>query len=124
MGNIRCRLIDFGLAHYFGRNANNFGSEKHCGKMRYKSPEIVSKKRFCAKSNDIWCLGVCLFMMVVGVCPWESATASDPRFVMIRDGRMMELLKLWGKVRYVDEQLVDLLSKIFQPEKKRATLQH
>ena len=120
---VRARLIDFGLAHYFGRNASNFRSTKHCGKARYQSPEIVARKRFCGKSNDVWCLGVCLFMMTVGVCPWETASASDPRFMMIWDGRMMEMLKSWGRERYVDELLVDLMNKIFQSEKKRATLQ-
>ena len=30
------------------------------------SPEIIKrKKQFDAKKNDVWCLGICLFMMIM-----------------------------------------------------------
>ena len=61
--NIQIKTCDFGLAEYFGDNSS-FQSSKYCGKTNYQSPEITAKKKsFNAKSNDIFCLGVCLFMV-------------------------------------------------------------
>ena len=60
-------FIYSGLAKYFQQNEDCL-SNKYCGKRNYKSPEIVSKKKkFDAKMNDIWCLGVTLFMISTGI---------------------------------------------------------
>ena len=60
------KVVDFGLAEKFGDTVD-FSSNKYCGKTRYQSPEITKQKAmFDAKSNDVWCMGVTLFMLVVG----------------------------------------------------------
>ena len=62
---------DFGLSSVFSPNST-FQSRKFVGKPSYWSPEVSQRKAFNAKSNDIWCLGVTLFMMVchqyVSIC--------------------------------------------------------
>eukprot|EP01084_Bolivina_argentea_P204044 348408_1 len=52
---IQVKLCDFGLAEL--HTNKQCWSNKYCGKTRYKSPEIVfKKKRFASKKNDIWCV--------------------------------------------------------------------
>merc|ERR1712154_596366 len=76
---IQVKLCDFGLSEMF-EAGNDFRSNKFCGKTNYRSPEINKKVIFCAKSNDIWCLGICLFMLLIGRSPWSTAIDSDPIF--------------------------------------------
>lgn len=62
--NILIFIVITGLAEIFSKKSD-YKSNKFCGKSCYKSPEVTSKnkrKGFNAKLNDIWCLGVCLFM--------------------------------------------------------------
>ncbi len=124
---LRIKLIDFGLAHCFGfgpSGSTDFCSNKYCGKPAYRSPEIVGRKKlFDAKSNDVWGLGVCLFMMILGTSPWDQAADSDPRFAAIKKGQILQLLRLWDRERYVDKDLLDLFSLIFRSEEKRITLE-
>ena len=56
-----------GLAEGF--KTNECKSDKYSGKRNYVSPEILNKKRqFDAKKNDIWGLGVVLYMMLIWNC--------------------------------------------------------
>ena len=100
-------------------------SKKFCGKTLYKSPEVVAKKKkFDPKKNDIWCLGVCLFIMMFGTAPWDIAKSSDASYRWMTNGsmKMKAILIHWGLGEYVDDDLIDLLQGIFQSESKRFTL--
>eukprot|EP01083_Nonionella_stella_P078091 213506_1 len=124
---IQIRLCDFGVAEQFmePRAHHTFQSNKYCGKKIYSSPEIVSeKKNFCARSNDVWCLGVCLFMIIVGSAPWTKASKKDIRFVYIfTKGNMMGVLSSWKKADCVNRRIVKLLSSIFKLEENRANIE-
>ena len=63
------KFIDFGLTEFFDLNENpNWKSTKYVGKTHYKAPKVYAKQEeFCANQADVWSLGVCLFMMVVGL---------------------------------------------------------
>jgi len=119
---IQIKLCDFGLAETFDNTQCH--SSKHCGKRSYKSPEVVNKnKLFDAKKNDIWCVGVCLFMMVFGCRPFVDATMSDAAFQWIMSGKTEELLAAWDKAHYVvDSSLIDLIQNIFKYEIDRMSL--
>lgn len=41
------------------------------------SPEIVSKREYCGKQCDIWALGILLFNMVYGRCPFRGENERD-----------------------------------------------
>ncbi len=41
------------------------------------SPEIVSKKDYCGKQSDIWALGIILFSMLYGRCPFRGENEKD-----------------------------------------------
>ena len=61
------KLIDFGLAKQMNPDSK-FKSTHFVGKLNYHSPEIFNRsKPFDAKKNDIWTIGVCLFMLGTGL---------------------------------------------------------
>eukprot|EP00484_Ammonia_sp_Unknown_P031076 CAMPEP_0197029502 /NCGR_PEP_ID=MMETSP1384-20130603/8936_1 /TAXON_ID=29189 /ORGANISM="Ammonia sp." /LENGTH=332 /DNA_ID=CAMNT_0042458679 /DNA_START=1 /DNA_END=999 /DNA_ORIENTATION=+ len=118
---IRVKICDFGLAKKF---IGKCLCDKFCGKKGYRSPEVVEKKqKFDAKKNDIWCLGVCLFMMSTGNSPWEIASKSDDAFVCMTNGFMKGTLKSWDVLHFVSDDLLDLLESIFESEAHRISLQ-
>eukprot|EP01084_Bolivina_argentea_P318825 553011_1 len=117
---IQIRLCDFGLAKLF--TGNGFESDKFVGKKNYKSPEIVKRKNYNAKKNDIWCLGVCLLMMSLGTCAWTEANESDKCFRYIMEGKLVSLLVAWDILHYTDSHIIDLFESIFQYEPNRMCL--
>mmetsp|Transcript_15629 Transcript_15629/g.23876 ORF Transcript_15629/g.23876 Transcript_15629/m.23876 type:complete len:364 (-) Transcript_15629:1258-2349(-) len=127
--NVRIKLCDFGLAEQYISNDKydasniNYQSSKFCGKPNYKSPECTSKKPFDAQKNDIWCVGVSLFMMLIGGNMVSNASDDDESFVEIIAGKIEQLLQTWNRALYVDEQIISLLQSIFKFEAKRASLQ-
>eukprot|EP00484_Ammonia_sp_Unknown_P022755 CAMPEP_0197030246 /NCGR_PEP_ID=MMETSP1384-20130603/9517_1 /TAXON_ID=29189 /ORGANISM="Ammonia sp." /LENGTH=353 /DNA_ID=CAMNT_0042459555 /DNA_START=42 /DNA_END=1103 /DNA_ORIENTATION=- len=118
---IQIKLCDFGLATLFAND--KCLSNKWCGKKNYKSPEVVAKKKvFRAKKNDIWCLGVTLFMMSTGNAPWDEASETDEIYVYMANGFMKGILKSWNLSKFVNDDLLDLFESIFQSEVKRISL--
>ena len=119
-------------------------SNKFCGKSAYFSPEVALKKvNFDAKSNDIFCLGVCFFMVcyvfvrvsivlylkrdmyikvLIGSAPWESASIKDPGFVCIMDGKITGLLHQWRKSSFVTKEILQLFHSFFKFEHDRITM--
>ena len=70
-----CKVIDFGLARYYP--AGGFVARGAVGKLTYMAPEVVAdRKRFDARSADIWSLGVMLFMLMVGDTPFHQGAVS------------------------------------------------
>jgi len=101
---------------------SNSRSTKFCGKPNYKSPECTKGEPFNAKQNDTWCVGVCLYMMVIGGNLYNTASKEDKSFVQVMDGKLGPLLTSWKRRHYVDEPLLDLLQSIFRGESDRASL--
>jgi len=123
--NVVLKLCDFGLAEMsnFDDDESHKKSTKYCGKSNYQSPECTAKKPFNAKSNDIWCVGVCLFMMLIGGNMVKRASMKDKAFRQIITGNIDKLLTKWKRIKYVDPEIIDLLNKIFVPEEKRIDIQ-
>eukprot|EP01083_Nonionella_stella_P054999 145169_1 len=125
---VHIRLCDFGLAEIFTNTKGldgiaSFESNKYCGKSIYQSPEVSSRKAsFSAQKNDVWCLGTCFFMMIVGGCPWKRTKPSDEAFNMIMNGQILDLLCSWDKLYHVDKYIVHLFMLFFQYEAKRITI--
>jgi serine/threonine protein kinase len=62
-----------------------------------------------------------LFILLAGVPPLELPTLADPRFKMIAEGRLNELLTIW-QLRFSGPAR-DLLARLLQVEPtRRATL--
>mmetsp|Transcript_32271 Transcript_32271/g.51746 ORF Transcript_32271/g.51746 Transcript_32271/m.51746 type:complete len:338 (+) Transcript_32271:42-1055(+) len=121
---LQCKLIDFGLATRF--ETGDFSTLKRCGKKLYKSPELsAANDNTCidAAKNDVWCLGVCLFIMVIGSHPWNEAVQSDQMFQIIMSGHLGKLLEHWQRAHYVDADLLELFAGVFQYEDKRMSVE-
>ena len=117
------KLCDFGLAQLF--IDDSFKHSTHfCGKHNYMSPEIVNRQiTFNAKSNDIWCLGVCLFMMIFGSGPFNKADIkNDECFQFIINGHLNGLIKAWKKDHYANKNLIKLFQSILKYQRHRATM--
>ena len=115
--------IIFNLAQIFDKS--ECLSNTQCGKQNYKSPEIMNNtKNFDAKKNDIWCIGICLWMMVIGSSPWNFAHESDKLFslIMIEKVDLMMILKQWGVLKYINNEIIDLMRSILQFENNRISL--
>mmetsp|Transcript_66646 Transcript_66646/g.105917 ORF Transcript_66646/g.105917 Transcript_66646/m.105917 type:complete len:337 (-) Transcript_66646:56-1066(-) len=120
---VQVKIIDFGLAERFAPNASVFLSNKYCGKRNYQCPEIVARQRvFDAAANDVWCCGVCLFMMTTGTAPFHVASETDECYRCIMNGQMTDMLRAWKKLQYLDADALHLLSRIFQRESQRITV--
>jgi len=118
------KLIDLGVAHYYPDG--NFSTEHGCiGKIQYCSPECLQNEYYDGRANDIWCVGVMLWMSLIGAPPWDSADKSDARFVFIMGGisGVLGLLTRWRRRWMCPDSAADLLSKIFRSQKDRIRME-
>jgi tRNA A-37 threonylcarbamoyl transferase component Bud32 len=128
-GNVRLsrdfeiKFCDFGLAERFEHG--DFRSTKYVGKTRYKSPELWTKQLvFDARANDIWSLGVSLFMMILGAPPYKLPEYTDANFKSVINGDTLSLISSWGRARYMTPQILELLQGMLAPERSRFTIEH
>lgn len=108
----RCRVADFGLASASGANCSG-----RVGKPFYMAPEVVQTapgELYNGLQADVWSLGVLLFIMVTGAPPFERASDADPRFRVVRNKGVRDLLRGWrfdGKLpAAVQDLLVEMLA--------------
>jgi serine/threonine protein kinase len=86
-----------------------------CGKPNYISPEVLrSEAPFDGFGIDLWSSGVILFIMLVGLPPWEFAREEDPRYRMVVRGGLEQMLISWG--RPISPQAADLLQKMLRDD--------
>jgi len=154
-GNTKC--IDFGVAYRFGIWERDDMYCRDCvGTAPYMSPEcfiVSSKKRrfadsrlnikqtdkYSAKANDVWCLGVMLFCMLVQEMPYKQVGVVDLCFTSVSNGLyllpedkrkqklsrdpIMSMLKSKKRHMMITDSVIDLFYKIFVPEDQRITLE-
>jgi len=60
-------LLDLGSATY----ETNSKTRNYCGSETYSSPEVVSGKPYSRLCQEIWSIGVLLFVMVSGEMPFD-----------------------------------------------------
>lgn len=122
---IQIKLCDFGLSRVFEKGSD-FQCRRFVGKPTYWSPEIASHddhSKFNAKSNDIWCLGVCLYMLAVGGHPFQTASAEDASFKTIVNDGVEMLLKKWKMNHYVSSEMAKCMRLLFRYEGDRVDLE-
>jgi serine/threonine protein kinase len=89
-----------------------------CGKPNYISPEILSSEGpFDGFAIDLWATGVILFIMLVGLPPWEFARSEDPRYKMVTKGKLSRMLDSWK--RPISPLAVDLLQKMLMEDPRQ-----
>jgi serine/threonine protein kinase len=116
-GESECKIIDLGLA--LDTDDKRVGC---LGKIKYIAPELYSYSKYNLKLADVFSLGVCLFVIAIGIPPWRRPHCTDNLFrKIVIQGDMREQLKKW-RVDYLSENLIDLLEKILCCEDERITL--
>lgn len=89
-----------------------------CGKPNYISPEVLeSNEAFDGFAIDLWAAGVILFIMLVGLPPWEFARHEDPRYRMVVSGNLVRMLQTWR--RELSPWASDLLQRMLQEDPRR-----
>ena len=84
-----------------------------CGKPNYISPEVIrSEEPFDGFAIDLWASGVILFIMLVGLPPWEFAREEDAQYRMVINGGLAQMLESWD--RLVSAPAADLLQKMLK----------
>ena len=79
-------------------------------------PEIYANHAFDGFANDIWACGVILFIMLVGLPPFECADDKDPRYRIIQKGGLMTMLDGWN--RSISNEAGDLLQNMLYENRK------
>lgn len=100
------KIIDFGLASKIG----SYGMKR--GKPQYQAPEVLFDNFAADPSSDVFSLGVCLFIMLTGIPPYNFPRDDDPRFHHIQKGGMGEMLRLWGVSDRVSQSSLALLNRM------------
>eukprot|EP00565_Helicotheca_tamesis_P002676 CAMPEP_0185730532 /NCGR_PEP_ID=MMETSP1171-20130828/10173_1 /TAXON_ID=374046 /ORGANISM="Helicotheca tamensis, Strain CCMP826" /LENGTH=390 /DNA_ID=CAMNT_0028399603 /DNA_START=119 /DNA_END=1288 /DNA_ORIENTATION=- len=86
-----------------------------CGKPNYISPEVLKNTdSFDGFAIDVWAAGIILFIMLVGLPPFEWANREDPRFRMITGGGLMRMLTQWQ--RPISPEAGDLLQRMLRED--------
>ncbi len=89
-----------------------------CGKPNYISPEILkSEEAFDGFAIDLWATGVILFIMLVGLPPWEFAKEEDPRYRMVVNGGLVRMLESWK--RPISPAAADLLQRMLMEDPRQ-----
>ncbi|KAJ3129042.1 hypothetical protein HK098_002634 [Nowakowskiella sp. JEL0407] len=100
--NLQVKLIDFGAASIIPSDPSQY-FEKYCGTAQYASPEIIRGERYRGPPQDIWALGVLLYVLCFGSLPFPNSQAIVlGKYVRRTDGRSEECLEVISKCFCVD----------------------
>lgn len=67
--NNEIKVADFGFCKAL--NSESDLTQTMLGSPLYMAPEVLKGETYSIKA-DIWSLGVCLYEMIFGVCPYEA----------------------------------------------------
>lgn len=116
------KLADFGFLQKLPDEDVLQSSEfKYKGTRHYISPEVHEGTTFSGKSADIFALGVCFFILLVGDYPFNAATKSDTKYKNFyktdpftfwkRNSRAKKKINR-GKI---SDNFIDLITKMLVP---------
>jgi serine/threonine protein kinase len=124
---LNVQLTDFGVAaDLSGRERPVrliFHPRGKPGKMSYLAPEALLQIPADPYAMDLFALGVCLFMMLLGCRPFEKASRYDARYLLIQEGQLDSLFRTWSVLDRVGDQATDLLQNMLYLQSKRFTLE-
>merc|ERR1719499_544045 len=99
--------------------------------------ELDSWDHWDSRANDIWTLGVALFMMLFACPPYDSCSNSDNRFIYLtkgdyipahrvkemkpRNASLRALVKAYKRLDMVTEDCLEFLEGFFKRESSRWT---
>ncbi|KAM7311081.1 testis-specific serine/threonine-protein kinase 6 [Ixodes scapularis] len=105
------KLTDFSFSRYCTSAATKKKelSATFCGSEAYAAPEILQGIRYLPKREDMWSLGVILYVMVTGDLPFESGNL--PRQLRLQMTRVVR----FPKVLPLSNELKNLIRCMLEP---------
>eukprot|EP00210_Caulerpa_lentillifera_P007428 g7099.t1 len=122
------KICDFGFSKNFDESSN---MHTQIGTPVYMSPEVISCRRgnlgYDGQKADIWATGVLLFVMLLGMFPYEHSEHPDPNTSAAQIEVWLQQIKSkWrenGRIRDAAKRLSsecqDLLDHIFELDERR-----
>ena len=106
------KINDFGFSQKLDRN-EDYLLHKRSGTPRYSSPDVLHAytKGYDGRKNDIFSLGVLLFVITIGDFPFNSATYSDDKYKFIIKKKYD---RFWEYFNYIEisDEFKDLINKL------------
>lgn len=118
------KISDFGLSSKVDDNNGIFND--NVGTYGYSSPELIEGSYYHGRANDVFSLGVILFIMVTGSIPFKQATKDDYFYSLILNDHIDEFWESHSKILQknpLSSQIQELLIGLLQKELKRWTLE-
>jgi serine/threonine protein kinase len=111
--NFNPKINDFGFSQKFDGKNGNFLLHKRSRTPRYSSPDVrlALTKGYNGIKNDIFSLGVLLFVITIGKFPFDSATYSDDKYKFIIKGRYNKFWEFFKDINISDE-FKDLINNL------------
>jgi len=107
------KLNDFGFSQSFKGEVGDYLLHKFAGTNIYSAPETRKAyiKGFDGVKNDIFSLGVLLFVITIGCFPFERASYSDEKFKFIIKKNYR---RYWEFFNYIEisEEFKDLINNL------------
>ncbi|KAI9096543.1 kinase-like domain-containing protein [Phlyctochytrium arcticum] len=105
--NLHVKLIDFGSAAFEPLHKKSQLFDRFQGTIQYAAPEILKGQKYKGRPSDVWAMGILLYTMLEGECPFASSEEA------MRGSARAPARRVSGECR----QLVDwMLEKI--PERR------
>merc|ERR1719285_1315870 len=101
------RICDFGVAQ---RVVGDGVFNQRVGKKGYWSPECRDNK-YDGRANDVWCLGVMLFTMLLGGKPYHKL--GDDRYLRLVRGSLTNLIIKYQCTHLVPPGAIPIMNGIF-----------
>lgn len=118
--NFNLKLGDFGFSKAIESNGK---LSTVLGTVGYQSPELLETKSYNGVKNDIFAMGVILFIIVNGYPPFREAKLKDPWYRNIYQGQYNKFWEMHGnKVTVTNPAFLDLIIGMLVPEDKRYSL--
>ena len=116
------KLIDFEFATEY-RFTN-----KQVGTLSYMSPEVLFNGMYETKKNDIWSLGVLLFIIYTSYRPYDDTIFRDDKLISknltnIKNNNWLDFWKEFERKKKLNEDFKDLIQKMLKwKERNRISL--
>ncbi|XP_061191127.1 testis-specific serine/threonine-protein kinase 1-like [Saccostrea echinata] len=111
----RITVSDFGFSRmYLDQQHNAVMCKTYCGSRAYASPELLRGLPYDPRTNDVWSLGVILFIMICGKMPFDDRNIKEMLKKQISEG-----ISIPDKVKErISSHCVELIHKILDPNSK------
>ena len=113
--NFNVKIVDFGFATKIEGNLKNGKHQQYLGTPVYAAPELHFKVPYYGVSNDIFSLGIIMFVLVTGCLPFRTDVPSDPLYSCIIRG---DYTSFWQKQHFkLSESFMQLFNNMitFEP---------